>query len=72
MTTELGAYIRHNKSGTKYIVLAHAVLKTGKPLEDCHPMVVYFDEDGQVWVRPVEEMTDGRFSISIDGFKPRT
>lgn len=54
---------RHKKRGTEYIEVGRAKLQAADVggLSDCHPMVVYRGEDGQLWVRPEDEFDDGRF-----------
>ena len=47
---------RHKKGGL-YRVLGRAVLEA-----DRSDVVVYDDAEGTVWVRPVDEFEDGRFS----------
>lgn len=48
--------VRHAKGG-KYLIIMHALIEaTGQN------SYVYRDEDGCVWVRPVAEMEDGRFT----------
>lgn len=48
---------RHRKGGL-YRVVASGVWEA-----DRSPVVIYDDEEGQVWVRPTEEFEDGRFAI---------
>jgi hypothetical protein len=43
--------------GGLYRLIGPAVLET-----DRSDVVIYDDADGAVWVRPVEEFNDGRFS----------
>ena len=47
---------RHRKGGL-YRVLGRAILES-----DRSDVIVYDDAEGTVWVRPVEEFEDGRFS----------
>ena len=51
---------RHKKGG-RYRVIMHAVLES-----DRSDVVVYDDAQGDVWVRPVEEFYDGRFTNLSD------
>lgn len=55
---------RHRKGGL-YRVLGQAVLEA-----DRSDVVIYDDAEGQVWVRPVEEFHDGRFSPVTLGMQP--
>jgi hypothetical protein len=53
---------RHEKRGTLYTELGRARLQcAGAVLSDDEPMVVYVDDDGQMWVRSEREFMDGRF-----------
>ncbi|MDA8747775.1 DUF1653 domain-containing protein [Litoreibacter sp.] len=47
---------RHRK-GAKYRVLSHGTWET-----DRSDVVIYEDESRQIWVRPVSEFYDGRFT----------
>jgi hypothetical protein len=54
---------RHKKRGTQYELVGLAMLQTSNTggLNDNHPMVVYRDQAGTLWVRPEDEFFDGRF-----------
>lgn len=47
---------RHSKGGL-YRVLTQGILES-----DRSPMVIYDDAKGAVWIRPVDEFHDGRFT----------
>ncbi len=53
--------VRHVKRGTEYTVIGQAALQTAAPITDMELLVVYQDDDGQMWARPVGEFEDGRF-----------
>lgn len=54
---EFGTRWRHRKGG-EYVVIA-----VGRIEADLSPVVVYQSEkDGHVWVRPLAEFEDGRFT----------
>jgi hypothetical protein len=55
-TQDWQATHRYHK-GALYRLIGPAVLET-----DRSNVVIYDDADGAVWVRPVEEFNDGRFS----------
>jgi hypothetical protein len=53
---------RHRKGG-EYTVVAVARIEA-----DLMPVIVYQSEkDGSVWVRPIDEFEDGRFTQLDDG-----
>lgn len=53
--------IRHVKRGSTYTVIAHGKIQTDRPLRDYAEVTVYRGDDGLFWVRPIDEMEDGRF-----------
>ena len=53
-----GLYIQHVKTGGVY-----KILMTGLIEKDLTPCCIYRGQDGKVWVRPEEEMLDGRFQL---------
>ena len=55
---------KHNKRESLYIPLGKASLQTApnRILRDGDELNVYVGEDGKLWVRPVDEFNDGRFS----------
>lgn len=56
------ARVQHVKRGSTYRVVGRAKIQTGTPLpDDAEVMIYQGEEDGQLWVRPVDEFTDGRF-----------
>jgi len=58
-----GLRVRHVKRGSFYRVLGAGKVQTDAPLTDYAEVVVYQGEaDGLIWVRPVSEFEDGRFS----------
>lgn len=53
---------RH-RNGSTYTMVGPALAQTTKGICDYDAVVVYrAEEDGLLWVRPVEEFTDGRFT----------
>jgi hypothetical protein len=52
---------RHKKRGTECVVIGSASLQTEKPLCDYAGLVVYREDDGKLWARPLAEFGDGRF-----------
>jgi hypothetical protein len=60
--------VRHKNRGTIYTVVGEATLQTTYEQPDDAPVVVYRGDDGQLWVRPLNEFEDGRFEeITNDG-----
>lgn len=53
--------IRHVKRGSTYTIIAHGKIQTDRPLRDYAEVTVYRGDDGLFWVRPIDEMEDGRF-----------
>lgn len=54
--------VKHIKRGTTYRVLGMAKIQTETPLLDNAEVCIYFNEgNNDIWVRPKDEMTDGRF-----------
>jgi len=57
-----GPVYRHKKRGTIYTVIGEGKLQcSANELLDDAPVVIYRGEDGQLWVRGVQEFHDGRF-----------
>lgn len=50
----------HKKTGGFYMVVGRCFIE--KTMEDCY---VYRGRDGRMWVRPAEEMEDGRFQLHV-------
>ncbi len=62
-----GARWRHRKSGGLYKVLA-----VGRIEATLAPCVIYQAEaGGDVWVRPYDEFTDGRFERIVQAWHPK-
>lgn len=63
MTLMNARTVRHVKRGTHYRILTSAILQWSAQRDfEYTPMVVYQDIiTNQVWIRPLEEFTDGRF-----------
>jgi hypothetical protein len=59
----IGMVVRHRKRGTRYTVVCTATLQTNAPVSDDASLVIYRDDDGKTWARPVGEFLDGRFDI---------
>lgn len=55
--------VQHIKRGSSYTVVGRGKVQTDTPLADYAEVVVYRGDDGQVWVRPVSEFEDGRFTV---------
>jgi predicted P-loop ATPase len=53
--------MRHVKRGTVYDLVCVAMIQTDTPLSDYDQVMVYRGDDGQTWVRPLAEFSDGRF-----------
>lgn len=51
--------VEHRKGGRYVILMVCKIEATGEPA------YAYKGEDGQVWVRPIAEMDDGRFTKVI-------
>lgn len=51
--------VTHHKGGRYVILMLCKIEATGEPA------YAYKGEDGQVWIRPVDEMDDGRFTKVI-------
>jgi hypothetical protein len=49
--------VKH-KNGTKYRIVDYCKLESN--LLDCY---AYRGDEGQIWIRSVEEMEDGRFEL---------
>jgi len=60
---------RHKKRGTKYQYKGAAYIQTEDPLLDNDLVAVYVGENGQLWVRPMEEFEDGRFKELTEDIK---
>lgn len=61
ISTAHGVRIRHRKRGTQYTIIGPARLQTEQPIRDDEIVIVYQGNDGQLWARPLAELTDGRF-----------
>lgn len=57
--------VKHIKRGSTYTVLGEGKIQTGRPLVDYDQVVVYQGDDGQIWIRPLEEFRDGRFTVDV-------
>ena len=56
--------IRHRKGGEYEVLARGAQIQTDTPLTDYAKVDVYRSlKDGATWVRPVDEMHDGRFQV---------
>ncbi len=53
---------KHIKTGGLYEEVGLGELQTTEPIKDMTAVVIYRGQDGGLWVRPVEEFHDGRFS----------
>jgi len=63
--------VRHLKRGTEYDVISEeAELQTDRDLVDGDLMTVYRGDAGRLWVRHVEEFSDGRFVPIEDVVSP--
>ena len=55
--------VRHVARGSSYTVFAEgARVQAAEPIREGDRVVVYYDDVGEVWVRPVREFNDGRFT----------
>lgn len=60
-TTGLGRW-RHKKRRSLYKVLTFdGKVQCSEPIREGDQVTIYLGDDGQHWVRPVYEFTDGRF-----------
>ena len=58
----VGDKVRHIKRGTCYtVVCSTGKLQTAESALDDVILITYIGEDGQMWHRPIDEFTDGRF-----------
>lgn len=51
--------VRHLKTGNIYKIFGHCTYEPTNT--EC---ISYMGEDGRVWVRPAQEMEDGRFVLT--------
>lgn len=58
---------RHKARGTHYTELGIAKLQTFAVIDEGVQLVVYRDDDGQLWARPEAEFRDGRFEQVTHG-----
>lgn len=58
----------HHARQTQYKIVGDGRLQTDKPIADNAAVTVYEDLQGGIWVRPVGEMTDGRFTIIAEPY----
>lgn len=61
MSGETGTVYRHKKRGNIHQVIGSAQVQAEEPLTDYEVVVVYKDDEGQMWVRRYSEFHDGRF-----------
>lgn len=60
---EVASRWRHRKGGT------YEVIAVGRLEADLSPVVIYqADKDASVWVRPLAEFEDGRFTMIDPGY----
>lgn len=60
--------VRHIKRGSTYTVIGQGYVQTGRGLHDYDDVVIYkSEEDGSLWVRPVDEFNDPERFQKIGG-----